>query len=289
MNQYRTPIRRLAWIAAAFVLAYALLAYVALPSVWSHYEHQPKLASRPMVTRTAQGIPGDPLNVGLVGSKEDVIRAMTAAGWNAADAITAESSIRIGLSVIFDRPYPDAPVSSLFYEGRKQDLAFERIVGHSADQRHHVRFWLALAHGAEGREVWLGAASFDSGVGISHDTGQITHHINPDLDAERAYVIDTLSNVNALDTTYQVTGIGPTLAGRNGGGDPYFTDGEITIGVFGPKLDFHDVPAGEGASKALPDPATITAKNRLWQAVVSVGAYLHLLPKARTETKTAAP
>ena len=32
-----------------------------------------------MVTRTAQGIPGDAINVGLVGSKEDVLCAMHAA------------------------------------------------------------------------------------------------------------------------------------------------------------------------------------------------------------------
>ena len=32
-----------------------------------------------MVTRTGDGIPGDPINVGLVGSKEDVLCAMHAA------------------------------------------------------------------------------------------------------------------------------------------------------------------------------------------------------------------
>jgi hypothetical protein len=32
-----------------------------------------------MVTRTGTGIPGDALNVGLVGSKEDIARAMHAA------------------------------------------------------------------------------------------------------------------------------------------------------------------------------------------------------------------
>ena len=53
-----------------------LFAYVILPLAWTHYEHQPKLAAAPMVTRTAQGIPGDALNVGLVGTREDVVRAM---------------------------------------------------------------------------------------------------------------------------------------------------------------------------------------------------------------------
>ena len=51
---------------------YLILAYLVLPRLWLHYEHQPHLASHPMVTRTTQDIPGDPINVGLVGSKAEV-------------------------------------------------------------------------------------------------------------------------------------------------------------------------------------------------------------------------
>jgi hypothetical protein len=86
---------------------------VLLPLLWTHYEHEPGLASLPMVTRTASGIPGDALNVGLVGSKENVLSAMHAAGWFPADPITLRTSIEIIGSVALDRPYNDAPVSPL--------------------------------------------------------------------------------------------------------------------------------------------------------------------------------
>src|ERR1700723_4188072 len=66
---------------AAVAIVYFLLAYVVLPALWKHHEHEPGLASLPMVTRTGTGIPGDPLNVGLVGSREDILHAMDAAGW----------------------------------------------------------------------------------------------------------------------------------------------------------------------------------------------------------------
>ena len=56
--------------ATVFVALYLLLAYILLPSTWRHYEHQKKLATLAMVTHTRDGIPGDPINVGLVGSKE---------------------------------------------------------------------------------------------------------------------------------------------------------------------------------------------------------------------------
>ncbi len=167
------------------VTAYTLLAYLVLPAVWTHYEHQKRLADLPMVTLTAQGIPGDPINVGLVGDTRDVLCAMHAAGWYPADPVTLRSSIEIAGSVLLDRPYRDAPVSPLYYLGRREDLAFEKPVGSSADHRHHVRFWKVLDAGEEKRPVWLGDATFDRSVGVSHYTGAITHHIGADIDAER--------------------------------------------------------------------------------------------------------
>ncbi|TGV75425.1 hypothetical protein EN788_69705, partial [Mesorhizobium sp. M2D.F.Ca.ET.145.01.1.1] len=94
-----------------------------------------------MVTHTPQGIHGDPINVGLVGTKKELVHAFAVAGWDTADAVTLRTAIDIGESVLFSRPYPDAPVSRLLFEGRAQELAFEKPVGDSADRRHHIRFW----------------------------------------------------------------------------------------------------------------------------------------------------
>jgi hypothetical protein len=215
--------------AAVMALLYGAVAYLILPAAWTHYEHQPGLAQKPMVTRTKQGIPGDALNVGLVGDKPTVIRAMQAAGWYPADPITLKSSMEIAGSVLLDRPYRQAPVSPLYYDGRAEDMAFEKPDGRSADRRHHVRFWQVLDKGAEGRPVYLGSVTFDRGVGLSHDTGQITHHISPDIDAERDGLMGDLNKARVLEAIYQVTGIGPTLYAKNGEGDPYWTDGEIWI------------------------------------------------------------
>ena len=159
---------------------------------WRHYEHHPALEDSPKTTRTAQGIPGDPLNVGLVGSESDVVHAMLRAGWNPADPITFESSVKIAASVVFRRPDPDAPVSSLYLFGRRQDLAFEKPVGHDVRRRHHVRFWKSPDLGDLRPPLFIGSATFDVRVGFSHDTGQITHHISPDIDAERDGLIADL-------------------------------------------------------------------------------------------------
>lgn len=241
---------------------YLVLAYLALPALWRHHEHEPGLAELPMVTRTSTGIPGDALNVGLVGSQEDVLRAMQAAGWFPADPVTLRTSIAIVGSVVLDRPYHDAPVSPLYYQGKKEQLAFEKPDGKSADRRHHVRFWQVLEKGTDGRPVWLGAMTYDRGVGLSHYTGQITHHIGPDIDAERDLLMRDLTAAGMLDAVFQISGIGPTLFGRNGGGDPYYTDGEIDVG----SLVANGVKRAAPPA-ALPPPALIALKDQIWHSV----------------------
>jgi hypothetical protein len=241
---------------------YFLLAYIALPQFWRHYEHQHVLAGAPMVTHTATGIPGDPLNVGLVGSRADVLCAMNAAGWYPADPITLRSSIEIVGSVLLDRPYRDAPVSHLYYDKRRQDLAFEKSAGTSADRRHHVRLWRVLEHGDEGRTVWLGAVTFDRGVGFSHDDARVTHHIAPDIDAERDLLTADLRAAKVVTTIYEIAGIGPTLNGRNGEGDLYYTDGDIKISVLVSGCDQR-----ASAVAVLDNPPLVALKNLAWDTI----------------------
>ena len=257
---------RIALVALAVVLIlYGLIAYIVLPQIWTHYEYQKGLAGLTMVTRTAQGIPGDPINVGLVGTKADVLCAMHAVAWYPADPITFRSTVEIVGSVVLDRPYRDAPVSSLFYQGRREDLAFEKPDGSSADRRQHVRFWEVLKRGDEGRPVWLGSATFDRGVGLSRDTGQITHHIAPDIDAERDRLTDDLKTAKVVEAIYEVSGIGPTLAGRNGEGDRYYTDGEIKISRLVPGCNVKAETTVE-----LSNPPLVNMKNVAWKAIAAM-------------------
>ena len=222
------------------------------------------------MTTTPSGIPGDPLNVGLVGAKNEIVLAMHAAGWLPADAITLKSSIEIAGSVVLDRPYRTAPVSPLIYDGRQQDLAFEKPIGDSADRRNHVRFWQVLATGVEGRPVWLGSASLDRGVGLNAYTGQFTHHISPDVDAERDTLITGLVTAKVVTELYDVSGVGPTLNGRNGEGDPYYTDGDIHVAVLSAGArPVAAPPVNEGNSPL------VTLKNNIWQMVAGISGSHH--------------
>jgi hypothetical protein len=216
---------------ALIIAVYLLVAYVVMPQFDKEkVRHDPALGDNPRLTRTGTGLPGDPLNIEVVGSEEDVIRAMIAAGWFPADPLTFRSSVRIAVDTVFKKPDDEAPVSNLFLFGRKEDLAFEKPVGGSPKERHHVRFWKTTRLD-DARTVWLGSAAFDIGVELSRTTGEVTHHISPDVDAERDLLLADLAKANPGLTTRWIDGYHKELQGKNGGGDPWRTDGRLAIAI----------------------------------------------------------
>ena len=216
--------------------AYLLTAYVIIPAIWKAYEWQhPSLEDIPRITYAADGIPGDPLNVALLGTEAEVKAILKAAGWHPADPLGLRSDFEIAADTILKRPDEEAPVSNLFLFGRKEDLAYESPVGDSPRKRNHVRFWKSEKQDADGRPMWMGSATFDERVGFSHTTGGITHHIAPDVDAERDNLFHNLEQTKMLSETYFEDDFHEIREGRNGGGDPWHTDGRLAVGAIQPQ------------------------------------------------------
>jgi hypothetical protein len=184
----------------------------------------------PRATRTMTGIHGDPINVGLIGTREELVAAMLAARWQPADPITFKSTVKLVQSFVLHCSDETAPVSNLYLWKRKEDLAFEQALGKGASRRHHVRFWESTKQ-VDGRPLWLGAATLDTKVGFSHMTGMITHHIDANIDADRDKLMKELSVMGWLLSAEGIEGFQPRPDGRNGGGDPYHTDGRLLLGV----------------------------------------------------------
>ncbi len=159
--QRRHRRKRLAAIGATFVLAYFATAYLVIPLGWKRYaSRHPELEDVPRVALTAAGIPADPLNVELIGPEKGLKRIMVNAHWYPADALTLRSCLEIAEASVLKRPYDDAPVSSEFLFGRKEDLSFEKPVGNNPRERHHVRFWRAPTADSQGaRSGWAPPSS----------------------------------------------------------------------------------------------------------------------------------
>jgi hypothetical protein len=203
-----------------------------MPDIWRHYtRNHPAFDDVPHITHTASGIPGDPLNVALIGTKAELVMIMLAAKWHPADPLTFDSSVKIAIDAVFKRPDPDAPVSNLYLFERKEDLAFEQQVGDNPRERHHVRIWQTDKTDPDGRPAWIGAAVFDQHVGLSRTTGQITHVTAPNVDTERDYLFDDLKKTGNLSEAYTIPDFHKIHTGKNGGGDPWTTDGALAVGV----------------------------------------------------------
>ncbi len=128
--------------------------------------------------------------------------------------------------------------------GRGQDVGFQKAIGDSPRKRHHVRFWgKSLEHLPAGpdtasfwlntdrpagdeRVLWAGAATKDTGLGLTRMTFQVTHATDSDTVAERDFVIETLKGSGAIgDVTLAQAGAPLTKHRIN----HYVTDGEVAV------------------------------------------------------------
>lgn len=233
MNMTSCGIRASGLVAVIFLFASQAAVKAEQPAQPSaeRIDGHPALARSPRHTTTAQGRQGDAINIAFIGTEEELHRMFAAAGWYAADPITLETSIRIAADVVVHKPYAHAPVSDLYVWDRKQDAAFEQPVGDSPKQRHHVRFWCSREVDRQGEPLWLGAATYDERVELSRTTGGITHKIGPEIDSERNKLVTDAARAGVLDGYYWVDPFHKDRQGRNGGGDPYVTDGRLAVGV----------------------------------------------------------
>jgi hypothetical protein len=219
-------------IIAGLLLAWLVIAYLIAPAGWRIFaRYDPDFDSSPRITEAGDRHPGDPLNVAFVGSEARLREVMTAAEWFQAARLGLKSDLEIAADTILSRPDNDAPVSSLFLFGRKEDLAFEQPVGNSPRHRHHVRLW-KIDEADNGQATrWIGSAVYDERVGLSETTGQITHITAADVDAERDYLFSCIEKTGLLSGQLVVHGFHTQLEGRNGGGDRWRTDGNLSVGI----------------------------------------------------------
>jgi hypothetical protein len=240
---FRIADRRLPWI-LALGITYGIAAYIILPRV---IRLGLKILQRkhvPSYCITGDGLPGDPVNIALVGTLQQLRAAFAALGWSEADRLSLASSWRMVRAFAFNSPYPTAPFSTLYLFGRGQDVGLQKAIDNSPRRRHHIRFWaLSLTQaqdtwGAAGfwlntdrppeneTVIWVGAGTQDTGLSLTRLTFQITHATDSDTNAERDFIVAELKKYGCIEgvRVYQSGQNLPTERVNH-----YVTDGEITV------------------------------------------------------------
>jgi hypothetical protein len=200
----------------AIAVTYGLAAYVILPRAIRIGLRILQRGHVPSYTITGDGLPGDPVNLALIGTLGQLRTCFAAAGWAEADPLGIASSWRMVRAFVLNRPYPTAPFSTLYLFGRGQDVGFQRSIDNSPRKRHHVRFWGLLLDRVEQsldtpsfwldavrpcddeRVLWVGAGTKDIGFSLTNLSFQITHATDADTNEERDFIIEELRRCGAI-------------------------------------------------------------------------------------------
>jgi hypothetical protein len=197
---------------------------------------------------------GDPLNLVLIGGRDDLIAAFTRRQWHPTEVIWSGSLWRTVRSFVAGSRYRYSPISPLYLYGRPQDAATQKARA-TIHERNHARFWLSPIR-FRGKEVYVGQISRDIGVKFTLKSPTIsTHVIDPDVDEARRYLVEDLAYSQAVHRIGFVKGVGASSKdqpAKNLIGDPYYTDGLRAVMFFDPRpyslsdlevLDWEPVPS----------------------------------------------
>lgn len=173
--------------------------------------------------------PGDMVNYALVGTQEQVLAAFKAAGWVAVDKSVQNAVLHGLMSTLSHEAYTEMPMSTLFLFGRPQDLSFARgdplMV---AAERHHLRVWQTKQMVGE-RPLWVGAATHDIGFAKDQRNGSVTHKIDPKIDDEREFLLQSFDAAGVFSSAAYVTPENPLLEARTATGESFRSDGRILV------------------------------------------------------------
>ena len=147
--------------------------------------------AQPYRVDTKQSQPVDVTNVMLIGARDKVDTAFQKAGWSDAASLGVKTGLETFAAIAFKQGYDRSPFSDLYLGGLPADLTFQKQLNTFA-KRHHIRLWKVGSY--EGRDVWLGAATHDIGMGIDREGAKPHwyHTVDTRVDGERTKVMNDL-------------------------------------------------------------------------------------------------
>jgi hypothetical protein len=240
---FETADRRLPWILAV-ALTYGIAAYIVLPRAVRISLRILQRKRVPRYTITGDGLPGDPINLVLIGTVRQLRSAFAISGWSEADRLGLASSWRMIRAFVLNSPYPTAPFSTLYLFGRGQDIGFQKAIDNSPRKRHHIRFWALNPVRAEATvgttsfwqntdrppddasALWIGAGTKDTGLSLTQLTFQITHATDADTNSERDFIVAELKDNRVIgDVASYRAGQNLSIEQVN----HYVTDGKVMV------------------------------------------------------------
>ena len=173
--------------------------------------------------------PGDMVNILIIGTEDEMVKAFTTADWVKVDK-SVGSTVLAGLMDTFEKKdYLTMPMSTLYLFDRPQDYGFAHAEPvRVAMSRNHLRVWKS-PYQVEGRPLWCVAATHDVGFERDQRNNGATHKIDPAIDGEREYVNQTLSGTGLVSARAHVVPNDPLTTAKTATGGEFHSDGRILV------------------------------------------------------------
>jgi hypothetical protein len=237
------------------------------------------MSSVPERTVTPKGRNADIVNLAFVGSREQISDAFEAAGWKTGDAMCRRTAMHEIHAFLMVDNYAHGPMSKQLLDGKAADSTWEKGLD-SLAKRHHLRIW-STAETIEGQSIWLSAATREIGASMSLQRRQFIHHVDPDIDSERAMVIRDLTLAGCVDTVHIAARPGMQHSVENATGDELSTDAAIAVvrlkncenPIFDNESDASDIATRPPTKLARYLRTEVLSARDLWRENVVYGAY----------------
>jgi len=176
-----------------------------------------------------QGNAGDMVNFLILGNEAQMKNVFTTAGWVVVDADVKGALIAGAIASLSKQSYVTLPMSQLFLFKRPQDFGWAHAEPIKvAASRHHLRIWHA-PFDAGGSMLWIGAATHDIGFERDRRNNGITHKIDSQIDLERSYVEQTLTQTGLVESYTYVWPKDLLWEAKTATGGSFYSDGGVLV------------------------------------------------------------
>ena len=131
-------------------ITYGIAAYIVLPRAIRLGLKILQHKRVPSYTITGDGLPGDPVNVALVGTLQQLRSAFRFARLVRSRSAGAGKLLGHDSGLCVQLALSHRPFSTLYLFGRGQDIGFQKAIDNSPRKRHHIRFWALSVTRAQG-------------------------------------------------------------------------------------------------------------------------------------------
>jgi len=183
----------------------------------------------PRFTEKLSGAHQQPLSFFIVAKNDnELINTFAQAGWVLSEQFSLSTTLKLAETAVENKPYPRGPITPSLWEYQVQSFSFAKPTSENTiRQRHHCRFWKTNIRTTEGKTLYVGTATYDSGI----KKWLVTHKVDANIDKEREFLFKDLLKTGEVEKSEKINSVG-SVKGTNFQGDYFYTDGKAYVIYF---------------------------------------------------------